>query len=603
MIDLNIFRTALNKQNKRLANIYGAKSSIQYRASNMCNLLFGYILVTSALIIFALIVEGITSFSNKRLFYISFLGFMTASYVIFYLMTMKGFFRIARFAFIALNVLFMLPAVILTGGLPNAPAMIILPLPILYAFCLYEGRNAIRFTGLFSAAILMIILIPAIFNITLPDFSQTDTSQGRRVITFLILMGMVAFTLITMQHENSRAVKKANEAASAKSDFLANMSHELRTPMNGVLGLTEVLMSKDMPNDQRKLLSVVHTSGQSLLTIINDILDFSKLESGQVELDPKPFDLKSLLDDTQDLLKIKAEEKRLYLSMGYPDDVPHHFIGDDNRLRQIILNVLGNAIKFTNEGGVTITTAFDNGDRLRINIRDTGIGIPSSKFEQIFDQFTQAESSTTRKFGGTGLGLAISRNIARAMGGDITIQSVVGKGSTFSVTLPLKINMDAAGTPPNNQSGSTGLANAKSGASAHPVIFLSKTEKLMSLFQSHAASSGYNCLACHDMTALKQIIMDNKSDPLFSPTVIISWGQSLEDFLPYAEKIRNVAPDMNVTFLLCVKSMFGKSENIPHWIASVKHPLSAANMVQTIEVLKATSIIKRLKEPRSTSAG
>jgi signal transduction histidine kinase len=207
--------------------------------------------------------------------------------------------------------------------------------------------------------------------------------------------------------------------------------------MNGVLGLTDVLMSKPMPPDQKKMLKVIDASGNALLNIINDILDFSKLDAGKIELDPRPFDLKDVLRDIHSLFETKAHEKGLYFRFKYPASCPTRFVGDQGRLRQILLNLVGNALKFTDTGGVVVVARMNTEHHLQIEIHDTGVGIETEKMEHLFGLFTQAESSTTRKYGGTGLGLAISRRLARAMGGDITVQSQLGDGAVFSVSLPL----------------------------------------------------------------------------------------------------------------------------------------------------------------------
>ena len=234
--------------------------------------------------------------------------------------------------------------------------------------------------------------------------------------------------------------RQAQQANKAKSEFLANMSHEIRTPMNGVLGMAELLQASDLDQRQKRFADTIYKSGNALLTIINDILDFSKIEAGKLELDPAPFNLRESIEDVAVLLSTRAHEKNIELILRYAPDCPSGMIGDAGRIRQIVTNLVGNAIKFTHEGHVLVEVkgkADDEFVDLTIDIKDTGIGIGVDKLDQIFQEFSQAENSTTRQFGGTGLGLTISRRLARAMGGDITAESVVGVGSVFTIKLRL----------------------------------------------------------------------------------------------------------------------------------------------------------------------
>ncbi len=237
--------------------------------------------------------------------------------------------------------------------------------------------------------------------------------------------------------ESRRRAQRANQA---KSEFLANMSHEIRTPMNGVLGMAELLQASDLDERQKRFADMIYKSGSSLLTIINDILDFSKIEAGKLELDPIPFDLRESIEDVAVLLSTRAQEKNIELVFRYSPDCPTCIMGDAGRIRQITTNLIGNAIKFTHEGHVLVDVSGHEKDgivHLKIDITDTGIGINEKKLQQIFEEFSQAENSTTRKFGGTGLGLTISRRLAEAMNGEIIAKSKIGVGTTFTVILPL----------------------------------------------------------------------------------------------------------------------------------------------------------------------
>ena len=238
----------------------------------------------------------------------------------------------------------------------------------------------------------------------------------------------------------------AEAAVRAKSEFLANMSHEIRTPMNGVIAMSSLLLETPLTNEQRGYVETVYASSESLLTIINDILDFSKIESGNLELECIPFDLGTCVEDAVDLLASRAAEKNIELAFDIEGGIPAKLMGDSTRIRQVLVNLVGNGVKFTQQGEVVVnvrsTSSPDNLDDadqtwlLHFSVRDTGIGIPPDRMSRMFKAFSQADASTTRQYGGTGLGLAISKRLVELMGGKLWVESVANKGSTFNFSIP-----------------------------------------------------------------------------------------------------------------------------------------------------------------------
>lgn len=321
-----------------------------------------------------------------------------------------------------------------------------------------------------------LVIASAGLNQNMLDKVKDITNLGTRlawafsiaIFAMLVLIIFVAFrpmekTVLQSLRNLAAAIKQAEAADRAKSEFLANMSHEIRTPMNGVMGMAELLLKTDLDQKQKTFADIIVKSGASLLTIINDILDFSKIDAGQMELDPSPFNIGEAIEDVATLVSSKVAEKDLELVVRIDPTLPDMFVGDLGRIRQIVTNLMGNAVKFTETGHVFIDVSGSiiedpAGDKARINvaIEDTGIGIPEEKASKIFEKFSQVDESATRKHEGTGLGLAISASLVELMGGEIGVTSTYGEGSRFwfEITLPVHGKVERKKHVPVDVSGS-----------------------------------------------------------------------------------------------------------------------------------------------------
>lgn len=291
----------------------------------------------------------------------------------------------------------------------------------------------------------------------LPASSFGRESDGGDIATLSKMIGRLVAEREAGRLELEQARDVAEAANRAKSEFLANMSHEIRTPMNAILGMTDLVLTGPLEPKPREYLRIVKSSAEALLAIINDILDFSKVEAGMMTLEAVAFDPARLLREVAQSLSLRAQEKSLFLAVSLQPELPTRLVGDPLRLRQVLLNLLGNAVKFTEQGSVTLSAGWMSeplGERgvLWVEVKDTGIGITAEKLKTVFDPFAQADTSVTRKYGGTGLGLTISRRLVELMSGTISADSRLGEGSVFRIQVPMTVhNLDVMVDAPESR--------------------------------------------------------------------------------------------------------------------------------------------------------
>lgn len=408
--------------------------------------------------IIVVLIFAMVWFLNEEFKHATYLLFLVFALVLVIIMNHLGIYRFSRFIGICSSLLFLFYYALLGGrGIGIQYVFMMNPIIIFMVFDFKKERSFIYSLLCFLAFLIIVLETYAFDHVTPIAFTPTQLKQFYYIHVVVSFSMTLVFLIILLkdttkaenelqekQQELETEKSKAEKTAQIKSEFLSNMSHEMRTPLNSILGFTEILESSTLDNSQQEYIGYVKKASNNMLSLVNDVLDFSKFDSSDFTLHKHPFNLSSLLNEVHGMLSVAAKAKQLHFSYTLDPSIHPHIIGDANRIKQIILNVLSNAIKFTHKGEVTLSVSLKNKQQHKqeicFKISDSGIGIQQEDLQVIFDSFRQLENSNHKEYKGTGLGLAIVKQLVKAIGGAIEVESVINKGSTFTITLPFEIS-------------------------------------------------------------------------------------------------------------------------------------------------------------------